>query len=113
MPCGRRGRFWNLRLGQGGDGSGRKTIDVDRAGDVLDTLLAHVVNRIRKLVPYLVAHGARDADPAGFGERFQASCDIDAVAEDVVVLSDDVAEVDADTKPDAALVGHCRFAIDH
>ena len=39
--------------------------------------------------------GGTDADPARFGQRFQAGGDIDAIAEDVAVFNDDVAEIDA------------------
>ena len=88
-----------------GDGFGAQRIDPYRARDVLDALLAHVLERIGQLVADLVAHRPGNADPAGLGERFQARRDIDTVAEDVVALGDHVTEVDADTKPDAPLVG--------
>jgi hypothetical protein len=61
----------------------------------------------------VVTHGSRDADPAGLCERFQARRDIDAIAEDVVAISDDVAEVDADAKPDLPFVGRLGLAVDH
>ena len=48
----------------------------------------------------LIAHRARDADAAGLGERFQARRHVDAVAEDVVVLDDHVAQIDADAELD-------------
>jgi hypothetical protein len=51
----------------------------------------------------VVAHRPGNADPAGLGERFQACRDIDAVAEDVAFLDNDVAEVDADAELDAPL----------
>ena len=37
-----------------------------------------------------------DADAAGLGDRFQPGCDIDAVAENVVVVKNDVTDVDTD-----------------
>src|SRR5262249_29564115 len=43
----------------------------------------------------------------------QALRDIHTVAEDVVLLSDHVAEIDADPKPDAPVVRHFWFAVDH
>jgi hypothetical protein len=49
----------------------------------------------------------RHIDAARLGERFEARRDIDAVAEDVTVLGDDVAEIDADAHRDA-LLGHQR-----
>ena len=51
--------------------------------------------------------------PPGSDKRFQARRDIDAVAEDVVVLDDDVAEIDPDPEPDPAVLGHTGLAIDH
>src|SRR6266699_2301032 len=54
-----------------------------------------------------------NTDAAGLSERFQARRDIDAVAEDVAALGDNIAEIDADAKPDLPLVGHLRLAVDH
>src|SRR5947199_299167 len=36
-----------------------------------------------------------------------------AVAKDVAALGDDVAEIDADAKPDSSLVGRLGLAVDH
>ena len=91
-----------LAAGTLGDGFGPQRIDPHRPGDVLDALLAHVLERVRQPVADLVAHRAGDADAAGLGQRLQPRRDIDAVAEDVVVLGDDVAEIDADAKPACA-----------
>jgi len=52
----------------------------------------------------VVAHRSRNADPTRLGEGFESGRDIDAVAENVVGLDDDVAEIDPDPEPDAALV---------
>ena len=46
----------------------------------------------------MIAHRARDADPAGLGERETCS-DVDGVAEEIVAINDDVADVDADAEP--------------
>ncbi len=72
-----------------------------------------ILERVGQLVADMVAHGPGNADAAGLGERFQARRDIDAVAKDVAVLDDDVAEIDADAKPDAPLVGRLGLAVDH
>ena len=79
-----------------------------RAGDVLDLLLAEIVERDIELVADFVAHDAADADAARFGETFEAGGEIDPVAENVAVLDDDVALVDADAEVDA-LVGRDAF----
>jgi hypothetical protein len=48
----------------------------------------------------------RDTDAAWLSDSFQAGCNINAVAKDIVVVDDDVADVDADTKFDSALLWH-------
>jgi hypothetical protein len=46
---------------------------------------------LTRVAPHLVAHDAADADAAGLGQGFEASGDVDAVAEDVAFIDDDVA----------------------
>ena len=48
-------------------------------------------------------HRVRHADAAGGRLLLQARGDVDAVAKNVVILDDDVAEVDADAELDALL----------
>ena len=47
-----------------------------------------------------------DADAARFGNSFKACCDVDPIAEDIVVVDDDVANVNTDTKLDPEFGGH-------
>jgi hypothetical protein len=54
-----------------------------------------------------------DADPAGLGQRFEARCDIDPVAKNVVAIGDHVAEIDTNAKPDALLVRHIGLTVEH
>ena len=61
----------------------RDAEDVDWPGDVLDPLLAHVLEAEAELVAHLVAHDLADADPARRGQALEARRDIDPVAEDV------------------------------
>jgi hypothetical protein len=68
-------------------------------------LLAAIREQVGQLVADLVVNHAGNADPAGLGERFQPRRDIDTVAEDVVALGDDVAEIDTDAPADALLFG--------
>ena len=54
-----------------------------------------------------------EANPARLGQRFEPGCNVDAVAEDVAILDDDVTDIDAHAKFDAALC-RCRgVAGDH
>ncbi len=45
------------------------------------------------------------ADTFWLGERFNAGCDVDAVAKNVVALDDDVADMHANAQADHLLVG--------
>ena len=73
-------------------------------GDVLHALLAEILEAIGDLAPDMVAHAARDADPAGLGQPLDASGDIDAVTEDIAVLHHDIADIDADAEPHLAIL---------
>jgi hypothetical protein len=91
----------------------RDAISMHRAGDVLDLLLALVLEREVELVAHLIAHNPADADPAGFGQGLEARGDVDAVAVDVALIDDDVTDIDADAKLDAPIGGRSRIARSH
>jgi hypothetical protein len=81
-----------------------------RAGYVLHRLLADVAKADRHLVDHLLLHGARDADAAGSGERLQARRDIDAVAEEIALALDDIAERHPDAEDHLPLRLEARIA---
>src|SRR5713101_4686168 len=81
--------------------------------DVLDQLVAHILETVRELVADLVAHDPRDADPARLGQRLQPRRNVDAIAVDVVILADDVAEIDADAELDSPFDGDAGIAFGH
>ena len=58
----------------------RDAVNTDRPRDVLDGLLAHILEAETELVAHLIVDIARNHDPAGFGERLQPSRHVDAVA---------------------------------
>src|SRR5271165_951369 len=70
-----------------------------RLGNVLDPLLAQSGQPDGQPRADLVAHRTRKANPARLGERLQPGGDIDAIAEQVLSLDDDVSEMDADAEP--------------
>ena len=72
-------------------------------GDVLQYLIAEVFDREIEFSPRLGHDRALDADAAGLGHRFEPGGDVDPVAEDVVAVDDDVAEIDPDAPFDAGL----------
>jgi len=85
----------------------------ERAGNVFNLLLAQVLEDVIELVPYLIANDPANADPARLCQSFQARGHIDAVAEDVVLLDDYVAEIDAHTKPDPSILRDFGLALGH
>ena len=58
-----------------------------------------------ELVPDLVVDRVRYADRAGLGERLEPGGNVDAIAEDIVAIDDDVPEIDADPQFETALRG--------
>ena len=88
-------------------------VDPDRARDVLELLIAHVLERRVELAAHLPVGVVGDADAAGLGDAFEARGDVDAVAENVAVLDDDVADVDADAELDALVLRHAGVALGH
>ena len=67
----------------------------------LSSLLAEIVEGESDLAAAPACTRLRDADAARLGDAFQPRGDVDAVAEDVVALDDDVADIDADAEFDA------------
>jgi|SRR6516162_1913879 hypothetical protein len=52
-------------------------------------------------------------NPARLGQRFEPGREVDAVAEDVAILDDDVTDIDAHAKFNAAPCRGCGVAGDH
>ena len=84
------------------------TVDADRPGDVLQLLLALVDKADIDPAFDVLLHARRHADAARLGEALEARRDVHAVAENIVVLDDDVADMDADAEVDALGLGHAR-----
>ena len=58
-------------------------MDAHRPCNVLDLLLAHVLEREVELVAHLIAHHPADANPARLGQGFEPRRDIDSVSVDI------------------------------
>ena len=84
-----------------------------RPGDVLDLDFAHVDELDGQAIAHLVAHGTMHADAAGLRQRLQARGHVDAVAEHIATIGDDVAQVHADAERELARVGAGRGARRH
>ncbi|MCY1231172.1 hypothetical protein D9M72_436100 [compost metagenome] len=89
---------------------GPDAIEMHGAADVLQYLLAKVFDRQFEAVGHLCRHRGGHADAADIGQLLDARGDVDAVAEDVVVLEDDVAEIDADAEFDPPVLRHVAVA---
>src|SRR5260370_28443928 len=94
------------KLRRRGDGLRAQGERPHRSGDILYLLLAEIVEADRQFVAHLIADRARDANPARLAKALQARGHIDPVAEDVVRLDDDVADIDADAKNEPLVFGY-------
>ena len=91
-----------------------KRIETDRLGDVLELSLAEIADREIKPPFDLPIRLFGEADRARLANAFEPRGDIDPVAHQIAVaLFDDVAEMYADTKFDAALGRLAGIALDH
>ncbi len=72
---------------------------------VLDLSFAQVLERQVGAIAHLLVDVAGDTDAAGFCEAFEPRRDVDAVAENIVALDDNVAHVDADAELDPFILG--------
>ena len=61
-------------------------------------LLAEIGKGDGQLGPDLVAYRARNANPAGLGERFEPGRDVDTVAKQILALDEDIADMHADAE---------------
>ena len=87
-----------------------KREDADRPGDVLNLLLAAVRERQRQLASDLIESDLRHAQSTGFADRFKPRRNIHAVAEDILVVDYDFADVDAGTEHNTLIVRRAGIA---
>ena len=80
----------------------------NRPRDVLEHLLAHVLEPQVELAGDLVVDRRRDQDAARLREALEPRRDVDPVAQQVVALDDDLAKVDADAEEHPLRLGQ-RF----
>src|SRR3977135_3216349 len=82
-------------------------------GDILPRLRSQIVEADIDLAADLTLRVVGDADPARLGDSFQPGCDIDAVAKNIVVVDDDIAEMDPDPEFDACVRNHAGVLRSH
>ena len=81
--------------------------------DVLDLLVAEIGKADLEPVADLVAHRRGDADSPWLGHGLEPRRHIDAVAENIAVLDDHVAKIDADAKEHRPRRRHVAIAPGH
>src|SRR5712671_513551 len=82
-------------------------------GNVLDLLLAHILEREGELVAYLITHHPADTDPPGLGQGLEPCRDIDPIAIDIEPVLHNVAEIDPHAELDAAIRRHVGVSLCH
>jgi hypothetical protein len=84
-----------------------------RLSNILEGLRSHIITGNLYLAPDLPIGVIRHADPARFGDSLKAGSNVDAIAEDVVVIENDITDVNADTKFDPLDLGHIDILFGH
>jgi hypothetical protein len=69
------------------------------------TRVPEILETVRHAIPHLFEHRAGDHHTPGDCERLQPCCDVDAIAVDIVLIDDHIAEVDADPNFDPSFLG--------
>src|SRR5258708_25119673 len=107
------GDFGNTAVvGSEGWGLSPSNIRMDpyRSRNILDLLLAHVLERKGELVAHLITHHPADADPTGLGQGFEPRCDIDPIAINIEPVLHNVADIDPHAELYAAIRQHIRVS---
>jgi hypothetical protein len=73
-------------------------VDVNRLADVLDGVIAEILELERQLLRDMLVNVGGNADAAGLGQGFQPGCQIDGIAIQAAAVDDDVADIDADAE---------------
>jgi hypothetical protein len=108
IPSARGGR----RLALSREPFRRQETGADRAGDILEFLLAEVDESLVEPVARQAPGVLRNEDAAGLADPFEARCDIDAVAHEVAVaFLRDVSNMYADPEFDASFQREAGVAL--
>jgi hypothetical protein len=75
-----------------------------RLGNILQRLQTHIVEGNIDFAADLALGVIGDADASGFRDPFQTRGDVDAIAKNIVVIDDDVADVNADAEFDPGIL---------
>ena len=86
-------KTWSLLIARAGTGD---AVDPNRLGDILEVVLAEILEGRAHLASGLSVGVSRKANAARRRQLLQPGGDIDSLAMDVLALDDHVPEVDAD-----------------
>src|SRR5439155_26398673 len=87
-------------------------IDAHGIRDVLDLAIPERLIAAHHLVLDLLVDRARDVDRTRLGNTLDAGGNVDAVAVDIVLLNDDIAEIDANSVFDPGILRNRGVAAD-
>src|SRR5262249_44744086 len=89
------------------------SVNTNRSGNVLDCLLAHIIELEAEFVLYLGANHARNHKPSGLRQSLKARRDVDAVSINSVVIDDDIADINTYAELNAFLSWQLCSALNH
>src|SRR5258707_15452188 len=81
--------------------------------DVLELLLASILESDIEFAPSVLLHPTRHADATGLCKALHACRHVHAITEDVATVDHYVADIDADAKLDALFLWHVDVALSH
>src|SRR5882762_11774065 len=84
-----------------------------RLSNILKQLRPHIITGNLNLAPDLPISIVGHADAARFSNALKASSYVDAIAEDIVVIENDVPDMDTDTELDPVVVRHISVLRGH
>ncbi len=90
-----------------------KRKDPNGSNDIFQRFLAEIDERDLDPPADVLMRRTGDQDAAGFADTLEPRSDIDALAENVLALNQDIAEMDADTVDDAPGFGNDGVAFNH
>jgi hypothetical protein len=84
-----------------------------RLSNILEGLRSQIITGNLDLAPDLPIGIIGNADPARFSDALKAGSNVDAIAEDVVVIENDVTDVNADAEFDPLILRHGGILLGH
>src|SRR5271155_2505051 len=88
-------------------------IGADRLGDILQFLQSQIIEDNVDFAANLPVRIVGDANATGLCNAFKARCDVDAVAEDIIVIDDYVADMNPDSEFDPQVIGYAGILCGH